>query len=212
MPGVWASNTAGGHDISFRLDGGGGVVRDIRGHVDSIILSPGQAPTPCTVTYDGLLEDTATTLIAGPGLTELMFGNSAGPNGPTITGGTTTNGVTLDVPTGLIKGTLVHGNLPGCAYGGAGFTASLVAPEAPPGPPVATKRPRHHDVTLRHCNRSDWIVTAGSAGAGTSYVVEMLPTSLARSHPDIRKIWRDLRVGVRGVSASLGRIPLFDRG
>lgn len=142
----------GGLDIRFRIDGGGGVVRDIHGHVDSIIPPPppsSGSPTPCTASYDGLA-DRAMTLEERPNSTELRF-YSVGRSGglPSIQAATSTNILGApDVPAGQFRGTVLHGNVPGCAPGGGLLVANLEVPEvaatepipgfgsAFPGPPV----------------------------------------------------------------------------
>lgn len=66
---------------------------------------------------------------------------------------------------------------------------SVPAPQ-PPLPPAA-KQPKLHVVLMR-CDPSAWVSAAGRAGSGAALVVEMLPTSLARTSPNVKKIWRDL--------------------
>ena len=113
----------GSLDITFRLDGGGGVVRDIRGHGDSIMPpTPDGATTPCSMRYD--LPDVATTLSPRENSTELSFVATA----PFVTLAAAT-GFPAVVPTGRIEGTVLHGNSPQCGAGGGHVDASLVAPE-----------------------------------------------------------------------------------
>ncbi len=114
----------GSLDITFRLDGGGGVVRDIRGHGDSIMPpTPDGATTPCSMRYD--LPDVATTLLSAGELDGTVVSS---PTAPFVTLAAAT-GFPAVVPTGRIEGTVLHGNSPQCGAGGGHVDASLVAPE-----------------------------------------------------------------------------------
>jgi glycerophosphoryl diester phosphodiesterase len=119
------------YDITFRIDGGGAVVRDLGGRVDAPDPQPGsQAPFPvCTTIYDSL-PDRAMTLLDYPDATELSFGSHEPGNGPFVVGGTT-DATSQPIPPDHIQ--VAFG---ACGAGLGVFTASLATPEEPPGQPI----------------------------------------------------------------------------